>query len=540
MSQPARVTNDVPLAAARPATQLGRVSFIGVGVGDPQLLTLAAARLLADAQEVLLDRDEFRALLAHPALSLRPDVQIAVLEPGDPVARCVEREVSDAQDGLDVVRLVEGDTLFNPRCRAEAIGCSRHGVPVEIAPGVSPLTAMPTFAGFAPATHDGSHFLAVEPSGLGRTTVPGAGEVFVWCRTDQVEDVVAAARLAGRDAHEPALVTFKAATGAQHSVLTELGRLQTIVRREGAADAGPEPLAVVLGAADADELDWFESKPMFGWQVLVPKTKETMGELERWLMRHGAATATVPTIAVEPPRNPQPMDRAITGLVDGRYEWIVFTSSSAVRAVIERLENYGLDARAFSGLRVAAAGPMTVQALQEWGIRPDLVPEDPTGHGLAAEFPAFDDLLDPINRVLIPRADIAIEELSTGLAELGWQVEDVTAYRTVRAAPPPAETREAIKTGRFDAVVFTSSSAVRNLLGIAGKPPTQTIVAAIGPATADACREYGLRVDVVAERPTHHALVDALVAFAAERREAMLAAGETVVPPSHRRRRRNH
>jgi hypothetical protein len=133
------------------------------------------------------------------------------------------------------------------------------------------------------------------------------------------------------------------------------------------------------------------------------------------------------------------------------------------------------------------------------GIEPDLVPEgEQSAAGLAAEFPPYDDVLDPINRVFLPRADIATETLSEGLRNLGWEVEDVTAYRTVRATPPPAPVREAIKTGKFDAVVFTSSSTVRNLVGIAGKPHSSTIIAVIGPATARTCEEHGLRVDVIA------------------------------------------
>jgi uroporphyrinogen III methyltransferase/synthase len=107
--------------------------------------------------------------------------------------------------------------------------------------------------------------------------------------------------------------------------------------------------------------------------------------------------------------------------------------------------------------------------------------------------------------------------LSEGLVELGWEVDDVTAYRTVRAAPPPAPVREAIKGGAFDAVVFTSSSTVRNLVGIAGKPPAATLVACIGPATAKTAEEHGLRVDVVAPEPTVEHLVDALADLAAAR-----------------------
>jgi uroporphyrinogen III methyltransferase/synthase len=125
--------------------------------------------------------------------------------------------------------------------------------------------------------------------------------------------------------------------------------------------------------------------------------------------------------------------------------------------------------------------------------------------------------------------------LAEGLKELGWEVEDVTAYRTVRATPPPAPVREAIKTGKFDAVVFTSSSTVRNLVGIAGKPHASTIIAVIGPATARTCEEHGLRVDVIAAKPSVVDLADALASFAAQRRDAFLEAGEPVLKPSQRR-----
>jgi uroporphyrinogen III methyltransferase/synthase len=113
-------------------------------------------------------------------------------------------------------------------------------------------------------------------------------------------------------------------------------------------------------------------------------------------------------------------------------------------------------------------------------------------------------------------------------------VDDVTAYRTVRAAPPPAEIREAIKTGQFDAVVFTSSSTVRNLVGIAGKPHATTVVACIGPATAKTAEEHGLRVDVLASEPTAEALVDALAEYGSGLRLSA-PPGEPVLRPSQRK-----
>jgi uroporphyrinogen III methyltransferase/synthase len=283
---------------------------------------------------------------------------------------------------------------------------------------------------------------------------------------------------------------------------------------------------------------WFETKPLFAWRVLVPRTKQQAGTLVGRLAGHGASAEVVPTISVEPPRTPAQIEKAVKGLVTGRYEWIGFTSVNAVRAIREKFEEFGLDARAFAGLKIAAVGGVTAAALREWGIEPDLTPSGETeqsASGLLEIWPPYDPVLDPINRVFLPRADIATETLVAGLQGLGWEVDDVTAYRTVRAAPPPADVREAIKSGQFDAVVFTSSSTVRNLVGIAGKPHASTVVACIGPQTAKTAEEHGLRVDVLAAEPSVDALVDALAEYGHGLRLSALEAGEPVLRPSQRR-----
>jgi uroporphyrinogen III methyltransferase/synthase len=288
------------------------------------------------------------------------------------------------------------------------------------------------------------------------------------------------------------------------------------------------PLVLTVGATL--DLAWWESRALYGWRVLVPRTKDQAGVMSDRLRTHGAIPEEVPTIAVEPPRSPTQMERAVKGLVDGRYAWVVFTSTNAVRAVWEKFHEFGLDARAFSGVKIACVGTATAEKVREFGIVPELVPDideaqASTSEGLLDLFPPHDDILDPVDRVLLPRADIATETLAAGLADRGWEIDDVTAYRTVRAAPPPAPIREAIKTGGFDAVCFTSSSTVRNLVGIAGKPHARTLVACIGPATAETAREFGLRVDVQPEEARVPTLVDALAAHAAKLR------AEGALPP---------
>ena len=208
----------------------------------------------------------------------------------------------------------------------------------------------------------------------------------------------------------------------------------------------------------------------------------------------------MPTIAVEPPRTPQQMERAVKGLVTGRYQWVAFTSVNAVRAVREKFEEYGLDARAFAGVKVAAVGEQTAAALRALRHRarpgPDAGAVRP-GAGRRTG-PPYDDVLDPINRVLLPRADIATETLvaAADRAGLGGRGRHRVPDGAGRTAAAPI--REAIKGGGFDAVLFTSSSTVRNLVGIAGKPHAVTVIAVIGPQTAKTAAEFGLRVDVIA------------------------------------------
>ncbi|HYP44873.1 MAG TPA: uroporphyrinogen-III synthase [Propionibacteriaceae bacterium] len=517
---------------------------MGTGPGDPDLLTLGAIAALADAGFVILDDERQREILAHPAITLADEAEVVTLglsEAGKPLTAPARAKIvlKAAASGARVVRLVSGDPFLDNAVADEATACVRGGIDFEVVPGVSSLTAVPEYAGIDLSHGGGVHFASVTDGKFAKAHCGqwgSASTLVVSTCVSMIGGLVDAALAAGRPADDPVLVTFHGGSTEQNSVTTLLGELAATVKDAHAPV--DDYVHVIMGQAveQRQELSWYETKPLFGWKVLVPRTKDQAAPMVARLRTYGAHSEEVPTISVEPPRSPLQMDKAIRGLVEGRYEWVVFTSVNAVKAVREKFEEYGLDARAFSGLKVAAVGDVTALALHDWGIEADLTPEgEQSSAGLAADFPPYDEVLDPINRVFLPRADIATETLAAGLVELGWEVEDVTAYRTVRAAPPAAHVREAIKTGKFDAVVFTSSSTVRNLVGIAGKPHTSTIIAVIGPATAKTCEEHGLRVDVVSAKPSAVALADALASFAAERRDALLAAGEPVLKPSQKR-----
>jgi uroporphyrinogen III methyltransferase / synthase len=536
VAAPARRAPRAPKPAKRPGR--GHVAFVGAGPGDPGLLTMRAAELLSRADAVIIDqlsREDFVARHARPGVEI---IDAGHGEHGAPITHASRSKlvVSAAKCGGFVVRVMDGDPAMFNGLAEEAMALAKANIPFEVVPGVSAVSAVPTYAGI-PLTSAGSPSLhvvsATDTSFDWSCSTSDSVTVVVLGRPEVLATALSSLLAAGRPASTPVALTERGTTTTQRTCTCTLG---TVVELLASGVHFPTLAVVGSNVSMRDQLSWFETKPLFGWHVLVPRTKDQAGSMITRLESFGATADVVPTISVEPPRTPQQMERAIKGLVTGRYEWIGFTSANAVRAVREKFDEFGLDARAFAGLKIAAVGEVTAQSLREWGLQPDLVPSgEQSALGLLEDWPDYDAVLDPINRVLLPRADIATDTLVAGLHERGWEVDDVTAYRTVRAAPPAAEVRDAIKTGQFDAVVFTSSSTVRNLVGIAGKPHASTVVACIGPATAKTAEEHGLRVDVLAAEPSAEALVNALADFGMGLALAASEAGEPSSRPSVRR-----
>ncbi|KOU41152.1 uroporphyrinogen-III synthase [Streptomyces sp. NPDC060334] len=545
----------IPTHSALPAVAAhGRVTFLGAGPGDPGLLTLRAVEALGAADVLIAEPEVLEVVRTHaragvdtPQLTVADEMSAAA---GVPVIRDAANLVMEAaRSGRRVVRAVTGDPGLDGNAAEEMLACATEGIPFEVVPGVATAVGVPAYAGVPlsggrDAKGTDVRFVDARNASARCWSEVGAsdGILVVSATLETVSAAAAELVSAGRKPDTPLTVTVAGTTTRQRTWNATLGTIAQVFK-QGKVLPSPEgarPVIAVVGehgaAARHEDLAWFESKPLFGWRVLVPRTKEQAASLSDQLRSYGAVPHEVPTIAVEPPRTPQQMERAVKGLVTGRYEWIAFTSVNAVKAVREKFEEYGLDARAFAGIKVAAVGEQTAAALVEFGVKPDLVPSgEQSAAGLLEDWPPYDPVFDPIDRVFLPRADIATETLVAGLIELGWEVDDVTAYRTVRASPPPADTREAIKGGGFDAVMFTSSSTVRNLVGIAGKPHNVTVIACIGPATAKTAEEHGLRVDVLSPEPSVSKLAEALAEYGAARRDAAKEAGESVARPSERR-----
>ncbi|MFZ1287102.1 MAG: uroporphyrinogen-III synthase [Candidatus Phosphoribacter sp.] len=532
------------IAVRRAATETARVAFVGAGPGDPGLMTVRSRELLALADVVVVDQvdeDFVRHFMRRNALIV--DTANEPNGHGGAAAGFPDILVSTVHSlpaGGLVVRLIAGDPGLFRGFAEEALALRKAGVSFDVVPGVSPLTAASTYAGVPLISGCATSVQVVDAGREPRHWVHALDETVTLVVVGApltIAETLAELVTAGSDPDTQVAVIAGGVTMTQSSTVTTLARAPRLLAAGGTSG----PLIVVVGHTVGlqEALSWFETKPLFGWDVLLPLTKDPARAAVERLAAYGARATPVPTIGVEPPRNPHQMERAVKDLVTGRYEWVAFTSAHAVRAVREKVEAFGLDARCFAGLRVAAVGGKTARALGDWGIAADLVPTGESVVGLLELWPEYDKDIDPMKSVLVPRADIATDALVAGLADLGWDVEDVMAFRTVRAAPPPAPIREAIKGGAFDAVLFTSSSTVRNLVGIAGKPHPQTVVACIGPQTAKTAQEYGLRVDVIASVPSSEALVDALAAHGTTLSLAARQAGVPARRPSeHRQGRR--
>jgi uroporphyrinogen III methyltransferase/synthase len=253
-----------------------------------------------------------------------------------------------------------------------------------------------------------------------------------------------------------------------------------------------------------------DSRPLFGKRVLVTRTREQASSLSALLGEAGARPIELPTIRIEPPESWDEADRAIAEL--SSYTWVVFTSANGVRSFLGRLEVHSKDARAFGSAKIVAVGPGTAEALRAYGIRADLVPGEYVAEAIVSSL--SEQGVDGA-RVLVPRAADAREALVSLLAARGARMDDVTVYRTLPVAEDVGlRLGDRLAAGELDAITFTSSSTVRNLLRMLGEEATtllaRTVVACIGPITAQTARELGLHVDVVASEHTIPGLVRAL------------------------------
>ncbi len=488
------------------------VYLVGAGPGDPGLLTVRGAEVLAGAEVVVHDRlADSRLLSLAPPSARRIDVGKA---PGGPVQQEEINRILVAEGGTGraVVRLKGGDPFVFGRGGEEALALRQAGVAFEVVPGITSAIAVPAYAG-VPVTHRGLSTSFTVVTGHSRHAVDretnwealaAAGGTIVVLMGVAHRDQIAKRLVAGGlDPATPVTAVHWGTRPEQVSVRVRLDEL-------GQTPLDP-PVTIVIGPVAGLDLDWYESRPLFGRRVVVTRARAQASELARRLSDLGARVLEVPTIRIDPPADGGAgLDRAAAGLRAGAYRWIVFTSVNAVEALMARVP----DARRLGGVSLAAVGPATAAALEKYRLVADLVPPRQEAAGLLDVFPAPHSS-DPFGlapaerRVLFPRAAEGREVLVEGLSDQGWQVDLVEAYRTV---PAPAEEGVAEELATAEAICFSASSTVTGFLQAYGASAVPPVVVCIGPVTAATARQAGLDVTAVASSASVAGLADAVAA----------------------------
>jgi uroporphyrinogen-III synthase len=244
--------------------------------------------------------------------------------------------------------------------------------------------------------------------------------------------------------------------------------------------------------------------------VLVARARHQAGALSGELRKLGATVLEIPFIEIRKPRSFKPLDSALVNL--GGYDWLILTSVNGVEAMWDRLTKLRLTKTSLKQLRIAAIGPATKKAIEQRGVKVDVVPKEYVAESVVRS------LRRQVNgkRVLLVRAKVARDVIPHELRKAGAHVDVVEAYETVVPKSSRTRLRSALANPqqRPHVVTFTSSSTVRNFVALLGsrKASVEGIrLASIGPVTSSTLRELGLRVDIAAKEFTIPGLVEAIV-----------------------------
>ncbi len=495
----------------------GKVYLVGAGPGDPGLITVKGLQCLELGDVVVYDRLVDRRLLD----SARPDAEL--IDVGKiPGERSIRQEeintllVEKAKANKMVVRLKGGDPLVFGRGGEEAEALVNHGIPFEVVPGVTSAIAVPAYAGI-PLTHRtvSSYFTVVsgsEDPSKGESSIDWdklattGATLVVLMGWESLPRIVETLSQKGRSPSTPvALIRW----GTLPQQQTVVGNLGDIMEKAREACLSPPVVAVIGEVVEKRKhLRWYDNRPLFGKRVLVTRSRGQASRLSQRLAGEGALPIEVPTIEIAPLEDYGELDSRLLHL--DSYDWVVFTSVNGVEAVFSRLMARRLDARALRGVRVAAIGPATAKALLDRGILADVVPDQYVSEALMESF-TEQGVHD--TKVLLPCADIGGDVLAEGLASQGSHVDRAPAYRTLIPEGSREKIGQALADG-IDIATFTSSSTVRNLVSLLNGDVGRlscAIIACIGPVTASAAREAGLKVDVMAKEYTIPGLVASLI-----------------------------
>ena len=497
-----------------------KVFLVGAGPGDPGLITVRGKECIETADVIIYDYLAAPALLTH-AQKKAEIIYVGkkggdhTLSQGQINALIVEK----AKAGFRVCRLKGGDPFIFGRGGEEAEVLVKEGIAFEIVPGITSAIAAPAYAGI-PLTHrkltstvafvTGHEDPDKDESSIDWATLAkGIGTLVFFMGVKNLPNIIQQLTDHGKPPDTPvALVRW----GTTPQQVTVSGTFENIVERAKKAGLKAPAIIVVGDVVDLRQtLKWFENRPLTGKRIVVTRARQQASDLVKMLTDAGAECLECPTIKILPPEDKTALNRAVQNL--SGYDWIVFTSANGVTFFFERLFADNKDVRALSHIRTAAIGPATAQRLFEFGLKSDIVPRTYRAESVVEAF-GKEDIKG--KKILLPRAEEARPVLPLELTKMGAEVEEVTAYQTIKDLENADILIQGLDEKTIDLITFTSSSTVKNFKALLPADRFKQLidgvkVASIGPITAETAMDLGFDVHIVADSFTIPGLCEAIV-----------------------------
>jgi uroporphyrinogen III methyltransferase / synthase len=237
--------------------------------------------------------------------------------------------------------------------------------------------------------------------------------------------------------------------------------------------------------------------------VLLARAGEAGQDLAEYLRGRGASVEVASVLKIEPPDESRELDPALESL--DSYNYVVFTSANAVRAVQSRVTSLNLDPSTAIPKSVAVVGPATARAARHIGWEPSV--EAPGGN---SESLLVAMLGQRRGTVFLPQSDLADPSLQAGLVEAGFTVTRVVAYRTVPDRTGISRAAKLVRSGAVDVIVFNSPSTVHVLASVVACAHHQPLNVCVGSRTARACLDASLPVAATATLPSEAGVAEAI------------------------------
>lgn len=503
----------------------GKIYLVGAGPGDPGLLTIKGRECLSLADVIIYDNLANKVCLQYA----RDQAELIYVGKKGGCHTMSQDGINSliverAHQGRIVVRLKGGDPFIFGRGGEEAQELVMAGVDFEVVPGVTSAIAVPAYAGI-PLTHrDYTSTVAFvtghEDPTKEKTDIKwdklatGVGTLVFLMGIGNLSKIAKRLMDHGRSPETPTALIRRGTVAAQRTLVGPLGDIGDLAKKNNVTPPG----IIVVGDVVRlrEQLDWFETKPLFGKRIVVTRAREQASGFLKSLAQMGAECIEFPTIEVVPPESWDELDSAIKALES--YQWLVFTSVNGVKYFLKRLGALGKDIRDLKGLKIGAIGPKTAECWHQLGVRPDLVPGEYRAEAVVKCF--REKGVGEGTGILIPRAARAREVLPDELQKMGARVDVVPAYQTVRPAKDTARVKEMLENGDIDIVTFTSSSTVTNFVEMFEAEKEQmlkwmepVVVACIGPITAKTAHENGFSVSISPQEYTVEALTDSIIGY---------------------------